>query len=150
MLLLNFVYYQLANVFMDHIYFQNQGVTVSFDDELQMGTAVWDGFLSSGEFREAITICIQLIEERRLFRWLGDNRKMKVIRKADQEWFVKEILPRLQQSSLRRNAVLVSEDFFNKTAVEQIYKRAAGQSDLVTKDFENYTLAINWLKQPFE
>lgn len=132
------------------IYFQNHVVTISYDEELQLGTAVWEGFLSSEEFREAITTCINLIEERKVLRWLGDNRKMRVIRQADQVWFVENILPRLQQSSLRRNAVLVSEDFFNKAAVEQIYKRAESQSDLATKDFDNKTLALTWLKQSFE
>ncbi|GAB3525912.1 hypothetical protein GCM10027443_00510 [Pontibacter brevis] len=131
-------------------YFQNHVVTISYDKELQLGTAVWEGFLSSAEFREAITTCIKMIEEYKPLRWLGDNRKMRVIRQADQEWFVAHILPRLQHSSLRRNAVLVSEDFFNKSAVEQIYKRAEGQSDLATKDFDNKVMALAWLKQPFE
>ncbi|MFD3002914.1 hypothetical protein ACFS7Z_21285 [Pontibacter toksunensis] len=131
-------------------YFQNYVVTIMYDEELQLGTAVWEGFLSSSEFREAITTCITMIEQYKPLRWLGDNRKMRVIRQADQEWFVANILPRLQHSALRRNAVLVSEDFFNKSAVEQIYKRAEGQSDLVTKDFDNKALALTWLKQSFE
>ncbi|MCC9165459.1 hypothetical protein [Pontibacter harenae] len=134
---------------MESIFFQNHVVTITHDKSLQLGTAIWEGFLSSQEFREAITTCVQLMEGQRLLRWLGDNRKMRVIRQADQEWFVEHILPRLHSSTLRRNAVLVSEDFFNKTAVEQIYKRSEGLSDLVTKDFENKVLAMGWLKQPF-
>ncbi len=134
---------------MTSVYFQNNVVTITYDDEWQLGTAVWNGFLSSSEFREAITACIEAIEKHKPLRWLGDNRKMKVIRPVDQEWFVEHILPRLQQSSLRRNAVLQSEDFFNKTAVEQIYKRAEGLSDLVTKDFNDRVKALAWLKQPF-
>ena len=133
---------------MSGVVFQNNGVTITIDDHLQLGTATWDGFLSSEEFREAITTCIELIENHKLLRWLGDNRKMKVIRPVDQLWFVENILPRLQQSGLRRNAVLHSEDFFNKTAVEQIYRRAEGKGDLITKDFDNKTLAMAWLKEP--
>jgi len=133
---------------MSHIVFQNHVVTISLDEELRLGTAVWDGFLTSQEFREAITACVDLIEEKQLLRWLGDNRKMKVIRPIDQVWFVENILPRLQASTLVRNAVLHSEDFFNKTAVEQIYKRAQGLSDLITKDFDNRALAMEWLAKP--
>lgn len=129
-------------------YFQNKVVTITYDDDLQMGTAVWEGFLSSEEFREAITTCFRMIEEYKPLRWLGDNRKMKVIRQADQVWFAQHILPQLQQSSLRRNAVLVSEDFFNRTAVEQIYKRTEGAGDLITKDFEDKALALAWLAEP--
>ncbi|MFC6996374.1 hypothetical protein [Rufibacter roseus] len=131
------------------VYYQNEVVTITYEEELQLGIAVWDGFLNSQEFREAITNCVQLIEEHKVLRWLGDNRKMKAIRQADQEWFAEEILPRLQQSSLRRNAVLMSEDFFNRTAVEQIYKRAEGQGEMTTKEFDNRILALAWLKEPF-
>jgi hypothetical protein len=130
------------------VYFQNHAVTITYEEEAQLGMAVWNGFLNSQGFREAITNCIQLIEERKLLRWLGDNRKMKAIRPADQEWFVEHILPRLQQSALRRNAVLVSEDFFNRTAVEQIYKRAEGQGEMTTKEFSNRIMALAWLKEP--
>ena len=131
------------------VHFQNHVVTITYQEELQLGTAVWNGFLNSQEFREAITVCIQFIEERKLLRWLGDNRKMKAIRPVDQEWFVEIILPRLQESALRRNAVLVSEDFFNRTAVEQIYKRAEGQGEMTTKEFANELLALAWLREPF-
>ncbi|KAA3440607.1 hypothetical protein [Rufibacter hautae] len=130
------------------VYYQSNVVTITYEEELQMGVATWDGFLNSQEFREAITNCIGLIEERKLLRWLGDNRKMKAIRPVDQEWFVEHILPRLQQSTLRRNAVLVSEDFFNRTAVEQIYRRAEGQGEMTTKEFSNKIMALSWLKEP--
>lgn len=133
---------------MSEIVFQNHAVTITYDKEHNLGTAIWNGFLSSQEFREAISTCTELIEKRNVLRWLGDNRKMKVIRPVDQVWFVEEILPRLQKSSLVRNAVLHSEDFFNKTAVEQIYKRTEGESDLITKDFDSNVLAMAWLKQP--
>lgn len=137
---------------MADVYFQNHVVTITYDNEFHLGTAIWDGSLSSQEFREAITKCVELIEERNALRWLGDNRKMRVIRPIDQIWFVDNILLRLQQSSLRRNAVLHSEDFFNKTAVEQIYKRATGEGDLITKDFDCKALAMAWLNEfiPFQ
>ncbi|MBA9078421.1 hypothetical protein [Rufibacter quisquiliarum] len=129
-------------------YFQNHVVTISYDDEAQLGIAEWNGFLNTHEFREAITACLALMEEHKPLRWLGDNRKMKAIRQVDQEWFVEEVLPRLYASSLRRNATLVSEDFFNKTAVEQMYKRAEGLGDLVTKEFGNKPHAMAWLLEP--
>ncbi len=129
-------------------YFQNEVVTISYEEDSKLGVAVWNGFLTSQEFREATSICLRMLEEYKPLRWLGDNRKMKVIRPVDQEWFVEHALPRLQQSSLRRNAVLVSEDFFNKMAVEQIYKRAESKGDMVLKDFDSKVLALAWLKEP--
>jgi hypothetical protein len=135
---------------MEDIYFQNHAVTVTYNPDMQLGTAIWKGFLSSDEFREAILKCLELIENRPVVRWLGDNRDMKVIRPIDQVWFVDTVLQRLHHSALRRNAVLHSKDFFNKAAVEQIYKRTEGRGDLITKDFDSKALALAWLKEDIQ
>lgn len=130
-------------------YFQNHVVTVAYDDELSLGIATWDGFLSSSEFREAVEICLNLIDEHKPLRWLGDNRKLRAIRQADQDWFVESVLPRLASSTLRRNASIVSEDLFNKMAVEQIIKRADNLGDMVLRDFDDKQAAMAWLNEPF-
>jgi hypothetical protein len=133
---------------MNNIYFQNHVVTITYESEWKLGTAQWQGFLSSVEFREAVTKCLQLIEEFKLLRWLGDNRKMKVIRQADQDWFAVNVLPRIQASTIRRHATVVSEDIFNKMAVEQIIKRAENPEALFLKEFNSKQMALAWLKQP--
>ncbi len=129
-------------------YFQNHVVTITYDPEWKLGTAVWEGFLSSQEFREAVTMCLRLIEEYKPLRWLGDNRKMKVIRLADQEWFVANALPQLAASTIRRHATLVSEDIFNKMAVEQIIRRANNLEAMLMKEFDNKLHALAWVKEP--
>lgn len=131
-------------------YFQNHVVTVTYDDEMQLGVATWNGFLSGPEFREAIEVCLNLMDEHKLLRWLGDNRKLRAIRQADQDWFVEYVFPRLVASTLRRNASVVSEDLFNKMAVEQIVKRANNLGDMAVKDFDSPEEAMAWLKQPIE
>ncbi len=133
---------------MNTIYFQNQAVTITYEPEWELGTAQWQGFLSSAEFRDAVTKCLHLIEEYKLLRWLGDNRKMKVIRQTDQDWFVANALPRIQASTIRRHATVVSEDIFNKMAVEQMIKRAENPEALFLKEFDSKQMALAWLKQP--
>ncbi len=129
-------------------YFQNHVVTITYDPEWKLGTAVWEGFLSSHEFREAVFMCLRLIEERKPLRWLGDNRKMKVIRQADQDWFVANALPQIQTCTIRRHATLVSEDIFNKMAVEQMIRRVDDIEALYLKDFDNKLQALAWVKEP--
>lgn len=133
---------------MAEIYFQNEAVTITYDDELQLGSAIWNGFLSSEEFRDCIETCLRLMEERKPLRWLGDNRKLRAIRKTDQDWFAEHVFPRLAVSSVRRNASIVSEDLFNKMAVEQLIKRAKNLGDMVIKEFDTKEEAMEWLKQP--
>jgi hypothetical protein len=130
------------------IHFQNDVVTVSYDLEKQLGMATWNGFLTTTQFREAVHISLDLMDEHKLLRWLGDNRKLRAIRQADQDWFVEYVFPRLVAGTVRRNASVVSEDLFNRMAVEQIIKRADNLGDMVLKDFESVEAAMAWLKQP--
>lgn len=129
-------------------YFQNDVVTITYDENLQLGAAVWNGFLSSTEFREASETCLRLIEEHRPLRWLGDNRKLRAIRQTDQNWFAEQITPRLAASSLRRNAILISEDFFNRMAVDQIVKRATSLGNMEVMEFDKREEAMAWLLEP--
>lgn len=129
-------------------YFQNHVVTISYDPEQQLGMAVWNGFLSSEEFRESVEICLNLMNDQKLLRWLGDNRKLRAIRQTDQDWFVEHILPKLAAGTLRRNASVVSEDLFNRMAVEQIIKRAENLGDMSLRDFDSVEDAMAWLQEP--
>ena len=129
-------------------HFQNKVITISYDLDQRMGIAVWNGFLNSLEFREAAEVCADLIEEHKLLLWLGDNRKLRAIRQADQDWFVAHIMPRLTIGTLRRNASVSSEDLFNRMAVEQIVKRADNLGDMVLNEFDDIEAAMAWLKEP--
>ncbi|WP_205503605.1 STAS/SEC14 domain-containing protein [Rufibacter psychrotolerans] len=129
-------------------YFLSGSLELSYDDELSTAYAVWNGFLSSEEFREATQKCIELMEEQGITRWLADNRKMRVIRQADQQWFAETIIPRMLNTSLRRIATLVSEDVFNKMAVEQLMQRANSKEQMTIRDFNQEAAALAWLMAP--
>ncbi|NDK54942.1 hypothetical protein [Pontibacter fetidus] len=79
---------------------------------------------------------------------MADNRKLRAIRQADQDWFSETVFPRLAVSSIRRNATIVSEDVFNKMAVEQLLERAGDLGDMLLKDFENEEDALSWVCEP--
>ena len=46
-------------------------------------------------------------------------------------------LPHLQASTIRRNATIISEDIFNKLAVEQIVKQAGSLGSMVLQEFND-------------
>ena len=128
--------------------FENDDVTITYDDELQLGRANGYGFLSGERFRKVVVECLGVIDTYKPLRWIGDNRKLRAIRAADQEWFATEVFPRLAASSIRRNATIVSEDVFNKMAVEQLIKRANNIGDMVIMEFDNEEEAISWVTEP--
>ena len=128
------------------IYFKNNYLTLYYHTAESLGHPVWTGFASGEERRQSVRECIKLIQEEKPKFWLTDNRKMKAVRKADQDWFSQEIIPIMASSSLRKFAVLVSEDIFNQMAVENIYQQVVETNTFEMRFFDDETTALAWLK----
>ena len=134
---------------MEEVYYKDDFLILFYNRNTKTARAVWDGFLSGETLRHATTQCLRLLEEEQPLNWLADNRKMKAIRQKDQEWVQSVMIPRLVASPLRKMATLVSEDIFNKMAVENLYRRS---SDLIKFDhqyFKDEKSAAQWLEEDF-
>lgn len=133
---------------MEQIYFKNNFVDIYFNKDLSLGKAIWKGDLIGAEYKEAVLLCLDLIDRHGLIGWLGDNRKMKSIRPDDLEWSVKVFLPRLLESSLLRLANLPSENEQNRAAVETIYNKTnISDTELTVRSFMSEEEAEAWLKE---
>ncbi|MBC5775713.1 hypothetical protein H8S95_16665 [Pontibacter sp. KCTC 32443] len=132
------------------LYYETDAMRVSYDEELQLGVGEWKGFLRSEELRKAGLDSLDFVNKHNITRWLADRRKMKAIRQQDQQWTIDEFVPKLMQSPVRRIANLVSEDLFNKMAIESMYQRSGGLGSIAFRDFDRLEDAMEWLKQPFE
>ena len=128
------------------IYFRNNYLTLYYHAAESLGHPVWNGFASGEEHRNSVWECVKLIQEKKPRFWLTDNRKMKAVRKADQEWFAQEIISIMANSSLRKFAVLMAEDIFNQMAVENIYQHTTRINNFEMKFFDNEATALAWLK----
>ncbi|GAA4439160.1 hypothetical protein GCM10023188_35280 [Pontibacter saemangeumensis] len=132
---------------MNNIYFRNNFVSIYFDKDFRIGKAVWRGDLIGSEFREAVLLCLDLIDRHSLVGWLGDNRKMKSIRPDDLEWSLKHFLPQLLDSSLVRLANIPSQDSGNRAAVEEMYNKKGNAGKLLVQDFALEEEAMAWLRE---
>lgn len=101
--------------------------------------------MTSDDFREAVGQCLTLIEERQLTHWLADDRGLKAIRQADQQWMLEEAVPRLANSSLVKLASLIPKDSFGKMAVESLYTKATSQIHFAHAYFKYEQDALLWL-----
>lgn len=131
------------------IYFENEYVTIMYNEEHLCGMAAWKGELTGAEFREATLLCQDLIDRYGLTRWLGDNRKMKGIREDDLLWFMEVMEPQLVNSSMQRMANLVSEYENHHEAMERLVEHGTKLGHrLVICDFNNKDTALEWLLSP--
>lgn len=137
-----------CNLPMEQIYFKNSFVNIYFDKDLYLGKAVWKGDLIGAEYREAVLLCLDLIDRHGLTGWLGDNRKMKSIRPDDLEWSIRVFLPKLLESSLQRLANIPSENEQNREAVETIYNKSnIADKELTVRSFDANKEAEAWLRE---
>lgn len=132
---------------MHNIYFRNDFVSIYFDKDFKVGKAVWQGDLVGSEYREAVLLCLDLIDRHSLVGWLGDNRRMKSIRPDDLEWSLQHFLPQLLESSLVRLANLPSLDNGNREAVEVMYTKRSEADDLSVRNFTSEAEAMAWLRK---
>jgi hypothetical protein len=131
------------------VYFENEYVTIYYNLEQLCGMAAWKGELTGAEFREATLLCQDLIDRYGLIRWLGDNRKMKGIRKDDLLWFMEVMEPQLVNSSLLRMANLLSHHADHQEAMERLTAHGTTLNHrLIVRDYSNKDAALEWLLSP--
>lgn len=132
---------------MEIIYFENQHLTLYYDKAKSTVRAVWEGFLSGEELKAPVRHCLKLIDDERPRNWLADNRKLKAIRRQDQEWLEKNMIPHLATSSLRKLATLIAEDIFGQMAIDSIYSKSTNLINFEHQYFKSEEAAKAWLTQ---
>ncbi|PRY14917.1 hypothetical protein CLV24_103156 [Pontibacter ummariensis] len=136
---------------MKNIYFKNPFVSLYYDKALKIGGAEWQGELQGAEFREAVLLCLYLIDRFELKGWLGDNRKMKSVAPADLQWSMEVFVPQLVESPLLRLANLPSEHEENRQAIDSMVDKCNGSGQqLAIRNFEEKEEAMAWLQEPWE
>ena len=104
--------------------------------------------LHGAELREALLLCLEVVDRYSLTRWLADDRLMGPIDPADLQWSLEVYIPRLANSSLLRMARLPSFSEENREAVEvMIDKGQAYDAKLVLRDFKSEQEAMDWLME---
>ncbi|WP_192821243.1 STAS/SEC14 domain-containing protein [Rufibacter sp. LB8] len=129
-------------------YFKNAHITISYDPARQLVQTRWKGFVNSEEYREILGVYLNLIKVKPVTRWLADNTHAKAIRPADQEWTAQEWVPRFSEAGgVKRMAVILSTDIFNKMAVENIVQKGGMDIAFDTHYFDNEEDALAWVMQ---
>lgn len=130
------------------VFLKSPTVMISYDEQQQLGIAVWKGRLSSADLRDACLLCTHVVDKFGLTRWLADNRQMKAFSQEDQQWIMEHQVPQILASPLRRMATLVSEDQTQMAAIEQLVERSE-HHHLLLRDFYLEEEALEWLLRDF-
>ncbi|WBA44140.1 STAS/SEC14 domain-containing protein [Hymenobacter canadensis] len=106
----------------------------------------WQCFASGDEFRQAVSTTLDLARQHGARNWLSDNRLMRAIRVADQEWYSTALHAPLLALGLRRMAVVESEDAMNRMAVNGLLRQHANTFTFELRQFATLEEARTWLR----
>jgi hypothetical protein len=125
----------------------NKGfASIHYDEKQKLLKTVWNGFANGEEYRAFLNTLLDFYKKHEVLYSFSDNRNMKAIRQVDQEWTNDVFLAEFFKiSTIKRAATIVSEDIFNRMAVDNIMIKANKHITFDMKFFDSENQAIKWL-----
>ena len=120
-------------------------VTVQADPVSGSIAMTWQGFAPSHAYRGILDDALSNVCLHKLCFWFSDFRGMNAILRQDERWTVEEWFPRVVGSGLQRMAIVMSDDFFNRMAVERIMAEVLPSLPFAVSYFEGPAQARAWM-----
>ena len=130
---------------MEKIVYDKKHLTIKINLQSRSVYLEWKAFAGSSDYREGLNTALSLVKTHKLENWLANLRNMKAIRQEDQDWTNRDWFPQLAHSSLKKMAIVVSEDIFNQLAVDNIMQKSNGVIRFDTQYFNSDQSAQQWL-----
>jgi hypothetical protein len=129
------------------IYFKEHYATVQYNEELKMVEVEWHGLVLSNHYRETLNLVLDLINEKKLERFLVNRKNMERISLSDERWREEDWYPRFLKSSIKRSASIISKDYYNEVSVSRLIEEKDKNLDIERRSFYNNKEAKEWLLQ---
>jgi hypothetical protein len=123
-------------------------VTIAYDEDKKLLATVWHGFANSKEYREVLDFVLDFFHKHIVYYSFSDSRDMKAIHPADQQYTNDHFMPGFfKVENLKKSAVIISEDIFNRMAVEAMTVKANEFIKFDMKYFSTKEMAMAWLME---
>lgn len=119
--------------------------TIEIDPARSFMRLRWKRFAHGPAYRDVLERSLTLIIEHQVKYWLADGRQMGPILYDDEQWSIKVITPRFQQTGLKRLAIIPDNDLFNQMSVERMVEVTAPRSPYQIAYFREVADAEAWL-----
>jgi hypothetical protein len=117
---------------------------IYFDPKISSIVMEWDGYATSEQFKQGTELMLNLLVQHNCSKVLADIKDMVIIGMEDQEWLLQQFIPRAIEFGFRSLAIIQSEHYFNKVAVETVSYRV-DKNKLRINFFDNSIEAKTWL-----
>lgn len=130
--------------------YETKNVQMFIDESIPCLVNIWNGFIPSVEFRNAILKLVELLKEHRpkypKLHLLADTRTLGVISRDNVQWVTEEINPLYLEAGVQFEAFVLSKDAFGQIAVNRYVSQTTAQGDFIVQIFDDFEKAKNWLK----
>jgi hypothetical protein len=122
-------------------------ISVHMDQDRSLIHSAWLRTVDSQEYRIALNYFIHFICMHKVSYWLADITQLSTPNMYDQKWTVELIGSLLQDSYLKKIAVVLKDDLFMEVVLERISEEVSRVSDryVQIEVFNNPAHADKWL-----
>lgn len=126
--------------------YKNERYKIYYMEDGQYVVMEWEGYATSNVFREGTEKMLQVLNENKANKVLGDFKDMVIIGQEDQKWLNETFLPKAIQSGFKAIAIIQPIHYFNKVAVESVAYKV--KEDLLRINFfSEHKKAKEWLEK---
>jgi hypothetical protein len=106
------------------IYYDKPFLIVHYDEAVKCIIMEWKGFAFTNEMREGHNKGLELLKEKKAFRWISDLRLAKTVAEDDQEWLREDWKPRLLEAGMRYSAIIVPQSALGRIQMKTLMERS--------------------------
>lgn len=125
------------------VYFQQPYVEIGWDEANQAVMLVWKGFASLEKHQLVLNKVLELLEQKKGYKFLTDSRNMGAFNKEVEEWIMQDWLPRAKAAHLKVLAYIVPKSAIARVSLRGMEGRTGIQS---VAHFDNIEEAQSWLR----
>lgn len=119
--------------------------SLRYDEAIRCVAIVWRRYATSAQYRFIHEIILQMLQQHRASKILGDDSDLPVIHAEDQQWVIEDWIPRAKAAGLKAVATTPSLSFFGRLTIGSVQARMASQIAIMT--FPSIHLARDWLRR---
>lgn len=117
---------------------------VSYDESIPAVFVDWRSYATSTQLRFIHERVLELIEEHRATKILGDVSQLPTVHAEDQKWIIENWMPRAKAAGLRAAAARHPKAYFGRLAVSTLF--SAMSADVAARSFKRLDDARRWLE----
>lgn len=126
------------------IILENEAAKLYFDAYINNTVIIWKRNISSQEYHEVFENVLQTLRTYNTPAWIADLRNQGIVPEADQQWFMKTVLPQAVECGLKRIGTIGFLDPIRQQYYQNMVRKT-GELGIELRVFESLEEAKAWM-----